>query len=482
MSPWFTQELAEFVAAVSVAGSEAAAARASVERAAEALDADVAAIVRGGEVVAAVGYPQGRVPVAELARVHTGAGVARLVVPGVGECLAAAATLEYPTGAVLLVARPDALTREESGQLRAMARVASTTMRLWSVLADERAAREELQRLAREQAALRQVATLVARGERPAGVLAAVAEEVGRLFAAETTSLVRFDADGAETWVGSWDATGLPMRADRRRPATDVPITVEGRLWGALRVANPPRTAAATRADERLAGFAELVATAIANAETRAELTASRARIVATADETRRRIERDLHDGAQQRLVTFGLRLQALRATVPAELGELATELDVLAAELVNALDELREFARGIHPALLNESGLGPALRTLIRRCPIPVRSDVRVSGRLREPVEVAAYYVVSEALANAAKHANATSVAVDVETTEERLRLSVRDDGVGGADVAGGSGLVGLKDRVEAIGGRIVVESRRGAGTSVRAELPLADGTTGVD
>lgn len=495
-SRWSTQQLAEFAAAVADAGGEVATARVSVERAAEALDAEVGAIVSRGALVAAVGYPQGRVPVAELTRVRAGAGDTRLDVPGVGECLAAAAALEYPAGATMLVARPEALTREEAGLLRGMARVASTTMRLRRVLADERATREELEHLAREQAALRHVATLVARGGPQAGVFAAVAAEVGLLFDADATSIVRYDPDGAATSVGSWSAAGRPSRlrltdadpvagaADDLGPRSVVgaPITVEGRLWGSLQVANSREGGEPARTDERLSGFAELVATAVANAEVRAALTASRARIVATADETRRRIERDLHDGAQQRLILLGLRLRALQETVPPELGDLATELDTLATGLVNALDELREFARGIHPSLLSESGLGPALRTLIRRSPIAVRLDVRVSGRLREPVEVAAYYVVSEALANAAKHANATSVAVDVETTDERLRLSIRDDGVGGADVAGGSGLVGLKDRVEAIGGRLIVESPRGAGTWVRAELPLADDGMAAD
>ncbi|TDD68651.1 GAF domain-containing protein [Jiangella aurantiaca] len=523
VSQWSAQYLAEFAAAISIAGSEATAARISVERAAEALDADVAAIVSGDDLVAAVGYAQGDVPVAELARVQPGAAETQLVVPGVGVCMTATATLEYPIGATLLVARTDALTRQETGLLHGMARVASTTMRMRRVLADERATREELERLAREQAALRHVATLVARGVPPTGVFAVVAEEVGRLFAADATSVVRFDADGAATWVGSWSATGQRSRVGLRRalvgqhvttivfqtgrPArldgrptgdsvatTDdthdisllsvvgAPITVERRLWGSLQVASSRETGLPSGTEERLSAFAELVAAAIANAEARAELTASRARIVATADETRRRIERDLHDGAQQRLVTLALQLRALQETVPPELGELAAELDALAAGLTNALDELREFARGIHPALLTESGLGPAVRMLTRRCPMVVHLDLRLEGRPRGPVEVAAYYVVSEALANAVKYANATTVAVDVETADEYLRVSVRDDGVGGADATSGSGLLGLRDRVEALGGRLVVESPRGAGTSVRAELPLTDGIMAAD
>jgi signal transduction histidine kinase len=227
-------------------------------------------------------------------------------------------------------------------------------------------------------------------------------------------------------------------------------------------------------AEERLADFAELVATAIANAESQAELTASRARIIATADETRRRIERDLHDGAQQRFVSLALQLRATQAAVPPELHELAAELDRVAAGMSTALEDLREFARGIHPAILAEGGLGPALKVLGRRSTVPVELDVRTQGRLPEPVEAAAYYVVSEALTNAAKHAQAATVVVDVEASGGVLRISVCDDGVGGADFARGSGLVGLRDRVEALGGRIALQSNPGRGTVLAVDLPL--------
>jgi signal transduction histidine kinase len=225
-----------------------------------------------------------------------------------------------------------------------------------------------------------------------------------------------------------------------------------------------------------VAEFTELLATAIANAQTRAELTASRARVVATADETRRRIERDLHDGAQQRLVSLALKLREVQSAVPPELDAVSAQLDRVAVGLASAVDELREFARGIHPAILAEGGLGPALRALARRSEVPVELDVRTTRRPPMPMEVAAYYVVSEALTNAAKHADASVVAVDIEEAEGGLSISVRDDGVGGADFARGSGLVGLKDRVEALGGWVSVESPRGAGTSIQVELPLAD------
>jgi signal transduction histidine kinase len=219
------------------------------------------------------------------------------------------------------------------------------------------------------------------------------------------------------------------------------------------------------------------LAVSLDNAQLYAELTASRARIVAAADQTRRRIERDLHDGAQHRLVSLALQLQAVRAAVPPEVRELSAELDLAVDEATGALEELRELARGIHPAVLAEGGLPLALKTLARRCTVPVELEVRVDERPSEAIEIAAYYLVAEALTNAAKHAQASVVDVEVETVDAGggvLRVRVRDDGVGGADLAGGSGLVGLKDRAEALGGRLWVQSPIGAGTTVRAELPL--------
>ncbi len=848
---WSTQQLAEFVASVSSADSEAAAALAAVERAAEALDADVAAIVAGGEVVAAVGYPEGAAPAPDLEAVKPGVVGRSLEVPGIGPCVAAAATLEHPPSATLVVARREGLTVEESGLLRAMARVASLTMRMQRLLEEERAAREELEELGRgheslrrvatlvaeaaapdavfsavaeevaelseadiakvlryeaddqatvvgssgdpeqhlpvgktftvagegvavhvrrtghsasvvrvsgppgsvadafsragvqvgsgspivvegrlwgvviaarsrpeplppeaegripaftelvataianaqaredlravaeehaalrrvatlvaraappaelfaavaeevgnvfpatdvafvgrydsaggidfvggwgrevdpsflggrislggqnvttlvhernspvrldqlsdedvpdtelarqlarsvagapigvegrlwglmvvasrraeglplgiehrladftellataianaeareelgaiadEQAALRRVATLVAEGASPPDVFAAVAEEAGRLLPADVTILNRYDLDGTMVSIAGWSRTGEGLRIGDRGPiggrdvaalvfetgrptridsydddagplasrwiasaglrsSVGVPISVEGRIWGSLVAASTTDQPLARDTEARLAGFTELVATAIANAQAQAELTASRARIVDTADETRRRIERDLHDGSQQRLVSLALRLRAAQAAVPSDLDELASELDRVAAGLGDALHELREYARGIHPPILAERGLGPALKTLVQQSPVPVQLDVRADMRLPERVELGAYYVVSEALTNAAKYANATSVAVGIEADDGFLRLSVRDDGVGGADFKHGSGLVGLKDRVEALGGRISLESPPGAGTSVRVELPL--------
>jgi signal transduction histidine kinase len=207
--------------------------------------------------------------------------------------------------------------------------------------------------------------------------------------------------------------------------------------------------------------------------KSRQELAASRARIVAAADETRRQIERDLHDGAQQRLVSLALELRAAQATLRPD-RELEGQLARIAEGLARAVDELREMARGIHPAVLSEGGLGPALKALARRSPIPVELDVRAEGRLPERVEVAAYYVVSEALTNAAKHAHASVVHVEAEAVGRVLRITVRDDGAGGADPARGTGLTGLNDRVEALGGSIAIASPVGGGTSVDVELPL--------
>ena len=380
--------------------------------------------------------------------------------------------------------------------------------------------RDELAKLLEEQAALRRVATLVARGIDPAEIFQAVSEEVRRLLDADNASIGRFDPDGTsavgvggsagggaiDVPVGTrlgvreylapavvW-RTGRPAQVDEEawssrsgwwartlrelgiRSMVASPIVVEGRLWGTVTALSargpfPPGTA------DRMADFTELVATAVGNAESRAELAASRKRIVAAADETRRRIERDLHDGTQQRLVSLGLELRLAQSMVPAGLAELENGLGRVGGELTGVVEDLREIARGIHPAILSEGGLGPALKTLARRAAIPVELDASVPGRLPEPVEVAAYYVVSEALTNATRHANASVVWVTVEERDGRMWLSVRDDGAGGADPLRGSGLTGLRDRIEALGGTFAVHSPDGGGTTVSCELPVAAG-----
>jgi signal transduction histidine kinase len=284
--------------------------------------------------------------------------------------------------------------------------------------------------------------------------------------------------------------TGRPARADSTEHAPALiaalarqlavtstvatPIIVEGRLWGGMSVSSKQPEPLPPDTESRIADFAELVATAIANAEARTELAASRSRVVAAADETRRRIERDLHDGTQQRLVSLGLELRAAQAAVPPQLGELDGELSRIAEGLGGVLEELREISRGIHPAILSEGGLGPALRTLARRSAVPVELDLRAERRPPERVEVAAYYAVAEALTNAAKHAQASVVHVELDTHDATLRLTIRDDGIGGADPAQGTGLVGLSDRIEALGGTLDVASSTSRGTTLHIEIPI--------
>ena len=371
--------------------------------------------------------------------------------------------------------------------------------------------------LTEEQAALRRVATLVAQGTSPQDLFDAVAEEVGRLLPAANVSMGRYETDDSVTSIASWSSdgpafpigvrwpikgtnvawmvlqAGKPARIDDFSDAIDPigaavreagytsavgsPIVVEGHLWGVISASAregpmPPGTEA------RLTSFTELVATAIANTESRSELAASRRRIVAASDDARRKIERDLHDGTQQRLVSLALNVHAVEATLPSELESVRGELDAIGAGLADAVAELREIARGIHPAILTEGGLGPALRTLARRSGIPIELDVDIDERLAEPIEVAVYFVASEALTNAAKHAQASRVALAVARHDESIVLSIRDDGVGGATPTRGSGLAGLADRVQALGGTIRLTSRPGAGTEITAELPLEPGT----
>ena len=421
-----------------------------------------------------------------------------------------------PWGLVLV-----AYTRDQQLPADTEARLAGFTELIATAIANTQA-RTELRGFAEEQAALRRVATAVARGAPPEEVFAAVAEEAGQVIPGADFALVsRYGAARAVEVVGGWaragsrglaglraglgrwtvstlvferneparvdhlpgDDSGLALAAQEHsvRSCVGAPISVAGRLWGLMVVASARQGALPVGAEHRLAGFTELVATAIANAEGQAALAASRARIVATADQTRRRIERDLHDGAQQRLVSLALRLRAAQAAAPPEPGELGAQLARAVAEATGALEELRETARGIHPAILATGGLRPALKALARRSPLPVDLRIHANGRLPEPVEVSAYYVAAEALTNVAKHARASSVSVEVEVAGEILRVAVRDDGCGGADFTGGTGLVGLKDRVEAIGGRIFLDSPQGAGTSLRVELPVTATNGGV-
>jgi signal transduction histidine kinase len=378
--------------------------------------------------------------------------------------------------------------------------------------AEAKSAAGQVSELAQRQAALRRVATLVARGVSPAAAFTAVADEVANALRVENCMLVRYLGDDWCELVAAHDKaqmekipvgavfpldgdnvaalvlrTGTTARMDSHqhaagpiaaavrdvgiRSAVGAPIDVDGRLWGAAVIASSGPEPHDPPTEARLADFAELVATAIANAQARDELMASRARIVAAGDEARRRIERDLHDGAQQRLVTLTMHVRSLEASLPSDNG-LKHEIVGFAGELAAASEELRQLSHGIHPAVLSNAGLRAALRALCRRAAMPVELSINVERRLPESVEVAAYYVVAEALTNAAKHARASLITITVDADDVSLRLSVADDGVGGANPRG-SGLLGLKDRVEALGGRMDIASRDGEGTTLAAEFP---------
>jgi signal transduction histidine kinase len=258
------------------------------------------------------------------------------------------------------------------------------------------------------------------------------------------------------------------------RCAVGAPVVVGGRLWGAAIIGSMKPDALPLDTEARIADFTDLVATAIANAQARAELTASRARIVAAADDAQRRIERDLHDGAQQRLLALSLELRTAQASVPPDLHPLTEQMSHFVTSVAGIFEEVQEISRGIHPAALSKGGLGPALKALARRSTVPVEFDLRVDRRFPDSAEVAAYYVVAEALTNAAKHARASAVNVRVEAEGTNLHLVIRDDGIGGADVGKGSGLSGLIDRVEALGGQMTISSQPGNGTSLDVNIPF--------
>jgi signal transduction histidine kinase len=377
--------------------------------------------------------------------------------------------------------------------------------------------RGELARLAEEQAALRRVATLVARGAPQQEVFAAVIDEVGRLLPVFNASMVRYEPDGTVTAVGAWGKAEVsfavgsrwsaggnnlitavletrgPARMDKYadasgpiaaathemgvRSAVASPILIEGRLWGVIVAGSNLEQPLPADTESRLASFTELVATAVANAESRAEVTASRARIVMAADESRRRIERDLHDGAQQRLVHAVIALKlALHALSNGEVNANAEELVAEAlrhAEQANV--ELRELAHGILPASLTRGGLRAGIDGLVSRVSLPVSIDVSLE-RLSAAVEATAYFIVSEALTNVVKHARATGARVTARVEGGELRVEIRDDGVGGAQARHSTGLEGLEDRVAALGGRLELDSPRGGGTRVCAVLPVVD------
>jgi signal transduction histidine kinase len=507
---WFTWQLAEFLEVVSGFDTAESVAHGAAERVAEALDAEVAAILSDGQVLAAVGYPSGEAPLGDLRAVA--ANESRdLPIPGFGRSPAGRALLDVPQGGQIIVARSGdgAITREELSLLRGMARATSMRLRILLLLDDERAARDDLQQLLDEQAGLRHVAILVAGGKPQNEILAAVAREAGQLSGADFAQVIRYEPDGGAAYLATWGSQPDAIRAERgqaacvrdlsaavRRAGTRVdipvhdstvhdsaatshggvgtPIVVNGGLWGVLAMT---RSTEAPTGVDRILGFTELAATAISNVQAQREVAASRARAIATVDETRRRIGQQLHEGVQQRLASVALRLRDAQALAPAGSHELGLSLSQAAKELQEVFRELQELARGLHPSILTKGGLTPALRAVSNRSAIPVDLDVNIDRRLPDSVELAAYHIVAEGLANTGQHAHASSVRVAVNLVGESLRVEVRDDGAGGAEEARGSGLLRLRDRVAALGGTIRLLSMPGGGTAIIAEVPANGG-----
>jgi len=388
-------------------------------------------------------------------------------------------------------------------------RLADYTQLMATAIANAQA-RDELRGLAQRQGeALRRVATLVAQRASPSTIFNAVAGEASRALGVTRVDVGRYHSDGSVTLLGTTGGsvspgdraftdsggyvagrvmqTGHAVRIDDwtnlpalKAPAlgqevfhsvVGAPIIVDHALWGVIVVLADVLLPG--DAETRLTDFTHLVASSISNVQARNDLIASRARIVTASDETRRRIERNLHDGIQQRMVGLALSLRAVRARSP--LPEVAEAgLDEMAHDLEGVLEEIRVFSQGLHPALLSRAGLGPSLRELARRSPIAVDLDIAGVPRLPESIEIAIYYVVSEALANAAKHSAASAVSVALNSDRAWVRCVVTDDGVGGASLSHGSGLIGLVDRIEALDGRITLDSPPDQGTTISVELPL--------
>jgi PAS domain S-box-containing protein len=389
-----------------------------------------------------------------------------------------------------------------------------------SDISERRAAEERLvaserdtRMLADEQSALRRIATLVAAEAQPRALFAHVTEEVGRLLGVPSSRLFRYEGDGRAIIVGGWtsDGRGLQvgatvaldgdtviarvrrtgrveridgyegvsgevaerMRARGYRGSVAAPVRVAGSVWGALVASAHDPADLDAAAERRLSDVAELVAQALANADAREMLAASRARIVEAGDAERRRLERNLHDGAQQRLVTLAIQLRLIQSAIDRDPAGAHRTLDAASSELREALDELRELARGIHPAVLTERGLEPAVTALAGRSPVPVEVVAVPEERLPPAVEAAAYYIIAEAITNVAKYADASHAAVRIAQVGDRTLVEVSDDGIGGADPAAGSGLRGIADRVEALNGRLRVSSPQGGGTTITAEIP---------
>jgi signal transduction histidine kinase/ketosteroid isomerase-like protein len=411
-------------------------------------------------------------------------------------------------GALTVHAKHGALPRSTQARLASFTDLVATAI-------SNTEARAAARRLSDQQIALRRVATLVAREATAEEILTAAAEEVVRILGVDDARIIRYDADGAVTIVANFgrlasripvglsvpaggdNVTTMVLRAGRSarkdyrddatgpigeqiqetgiRSSVGGPIFVGGRLWGAMLAASLSVEHLPPDAEARIAEFSELVATAISNLEARADLAASRARLVAAGDEERRRVVRDLHDGAQQRLVHTLITLKQARQALPPDAEPATALLDDALGHAEQAMTELRELAHGIMPAVLTRGGLRAAVTALGSRTPVPVEIDVP-SPRLPPHVEATAYFVVAEALTNVAKHARAARATVRASIDDGVLRVAVRDDGVGGARTRG-SGMLGLADRVAVLGGRLVVDSPEGGGTLVAAEIPIAGG-----
>jgi signal transduction histidine kinase len=397
-----------------------------------------------------------------------------------------------------------------------LAVAALTSMVLAAVTAERVANEAEARGLAREQAALRRIATLVVTEADPASVFGQVMKETALAMGVATATIVRYDAPGTVSVLGGWSETGTLMfpigstielgdeasalvevyrtgearrvtypedagklAADLRshgyRSSVAAPVKLAGGLWGAVVASSVDERPLPEDSEQRLADFADLVAQALANADAHDKLAASRARIVGAGDAERRRLERNLHDGAQQRLVSLALQLRLTQSALERRPETVVALLEEAQAELARALDELRELARGIHPAILTDRGLGPALEAILARAPLPVELTELPEERLPEPVEAAVYYVVAETVTNIAKHAQAESATVSVTLASRTARVVITDNGIGGADPARGSGLRGLADRIEALDGGLRIESPPERGTRIEAQIPCS-------
>jgi signal transduction histidine kinase len=442
----------------------------------------------------------------------------RIRAEGIGSIVGVPVTVDGRLwGAAIVGSRgPDPLPPDTEARIGDFADLLAAAIAAASTRSELQSSRDNLGVLATQQSALRRVATLVARGVSPSEVFSAVAEEMAHCMHTGHAAVFRYEAekvlvplaichqDGlqrlpkglrltleADNVAATVLRTGRTVRVDKAEDApgphggrvrglgmhsaAGAPIVVDGRVWGVAVVGSvrpeplPPDT------EERIGDFADLLATAIANAATRADLLASRARIVAAADDARRRLERDLHDGAQQRLVSLGLLARAAEASIPPELRDQRRQLADIVAGLTDVLTDLQELSRGIHPAILSNGGLRPALKALARRSVVPVELDLTIDRRFADSVELATYYAIAEALTNAAKHSQASEVTLSARSDKDNLYVCIADNGIGGADFRKGSGLTGLTDRIEALGGHIAVASPAGAGTSLRFTIPVS-------